>query len=469
MSEPGEEYWYSQGNESQAPQSGEYHYAGSDLRGVYADAHYEPATETTVPPRYYTPPVRPERSKTSRRKEKRKINLTAAVCLCLVCALLGGMLGSGVLYGLTEKRMKAMELTLAETVIAGKENAASIAAIGDRQQGSAASTVVSGSGAVPAAQIYQQACNQVVGITSTVTTTNYFGMTTSGAVSGSGFVLSEDGYIITNYHVIEYADKGGQGITVMLRDGTEYEARIVGKEEVNDIAVLKIDAAGLSPVTTGNSDAIQVGDEIYAVGNPLGELEFSMSTGHVSALDRVVSTEEAEAISMFQIDAAVNPGNSGGPVYNNRGEVIGVVTAKYSESGVEGLGFAIPINDAIRIAEDLVTNGYVTGKAYLGVLLDERYNSMAAQYFNMPLGAYISKVEPGSAAAKAGLESGDIITAVDDVQVESSAELRAAIREYGAGDSAVLTVYRAGESKSVTVVFDEKTPDSGSKLSDGED
>ena len=119
---------------------------------------------------------------------------------------------------------------------------------------------------------------------------------------------------------------------------------------------------------------------------------------------------------------------------------------------MEGLGFAIPINDAISIAEDLVTNGYVTGKAYLGVWMDERYNSMAAQYFNMPLGAYISKVEPGSAAAKAGLESGDIITAIDDVTVETYAELRTAIREYSAGDSATLTVYRAGESKSVTVM-----------------
>ena len=468
MAAPGEESWYAQGTEAQNPQSGEYPYRSDDLQGIYADAHYEPAAETTVPPRYYTPRERPEKVRPARQREKRKIRLGAAIALCLICAMLGGMLGSGIFYSLTEKRIDAVEQALAATAQAAQQNTDTVDAVGE-WPGVRAGSVVNNSGALPAAQVYEQACGQVVGITSTVTTTNFFGMTSSGAVSGSGFVLSEDGYIITNYHVIEYADKGGQAIKVILHDGTEYEASIVGKEEINDLAVLKIEATGLSPVSAGDSDAIRVGDEVYAVGNPLGELEFSMSTGHVSALNRVVSTEEAEAINMFQIDAAVNPGNSGGPVYNDRGEVIGVVTAKYSDSGVEGLGFAIPINDAIRIAEDLVTNGYVTGKAYLGVWMDERYNSMAAQYFNMPLGAYISKVEPGSAAAKAGLESGDIITAIDDVTVETYAELRTAIREYSAGDSATLTVYRAGESKSVTVIFDERTPESGTKMPGGED
>lgn len=189
-------------------------------------------------------------------------------------------------------------------------------------------------------------------------------MTSSAAVSGSGFIASSDGYIITNYHVIQNAYEGNFDINVMTHDGTKYIATVVGTEQDNDIAVLKIDAEGLNPVTFGDSDELAVGDTVYAVGNPLGELEFSMSTGHVSAKDRAITTEEsATPINVFQIDAAVNSGNSGGPVYNDQGQVVGVVNAKYSATGVEGIGFAIPANDAVSIANDLITKGYVTGKA----------------------------------------------------------------------------------------------------------
>ena len=166
---------------------------------------------------------------------------------------------------------------------------------------------------------------------------------------------------------------------------------------------------------------------------------------------------------MFQLDAAVNHGNSGGPVYNTRGQVVGIVTAKYSDTAVEGLGFAIPSNDALRITEDLVTKGYVTGKAFLGIWTDERYDAMVAQYYNMPLGAYVAEVAPDSAAARAGLEVGDIITALGDTTVESPSQLRSAIRQYKAGDSVELSFYRAGESKTVTLVFDERTPESGAQ------
>ena len=188
-----------------------------------------------------------------------------------------------------------------------------------------------------------------------------------------------------------------------------------------------------------------------------------MSTGHVSALNRSITTEEAEDIPMFQLDAAVNPGNSGGPVYNTRGEVVGVVTAKYNDDSVEGLGFAIPANDALRIAEDLVTNGYVTGKAYMGIWLDENYNPTWALYYNMPLGAYIQKVETDSAAARAGLRAGDIIIALDDQTVESPSDLRRAIRGYSAGDSVEIRYYRAGQERTVSLVFDERLPDTGTE------
>ena len=322
----------------------------------------------------------------------------------------------------------------------------------------AATAVVSSGPAVEPSQIYAQALQQAVGITTEVTYQNFFGQTSTSAVSGSGFVISEDGYILTNYHVIEYAYEDNLDVVVMTYDGTKYKASIVGVEQSNDVAVLKIDADNLNAVTFGNSDAISVGETVYAVGNPLGELEFSMSTGHVSALDRVISTEESESINMFQIDAAVNSGNSGGPVYNAQGQVIGIVTAKYSSTGVEGLGFAIPINDAANIANDLITKGYVTGKAYMGVRLDERYNSMYAQYYNMPLGAYIAAVESGSCAERAGLQPGDIITRVGDSTVESYSDLRQAIKAYSAGDTAELEVYRADRSMTVTVVFDEARP-----------
>ena len=328
---------------------------------------------------------------------------------------------------------------------------------------SASPVAVSGeSGVMSPAQIYDMACRQVVGITTDVTYTNYFGMKSSSAVSGSGFIISTDGYILTNYHVIEYAVQLDSPITVMTYDGTKYTATIVGTEQSNDIAVLKIDATGLSPATFGSSDSLHVGDAVYAVGNPLGELEFSMSSGHVSALDRVITTQEHEAINMFQIDAAVNPGNSGGPVYNSLGQVVGVVTAKYSSTGVEGLGFAIPANDVSSIVSDLMTKGYVTGKAYMGIWMDERYSAMYAQYYNMPLGAYVADVSQGSAAEKAGLTAGDIITALDDVSIESPSDLRSAIRQYNAGDSVELTYYRAGESRTVTIVFDERTPETES-------
>ena len=424
---------------------------------VYADAHFEPASSTTVPPRYYTPPVRQEKEKKAKPAAKRQLGLRGAVALSLVCALLGGCLGAGISTLSANKRFEALETALEENSQADAETAAALADA-EQRQNSLASPVASAAGLMSPSQIYQLACSQVVGITTKVTTQSFFG-TQTGTVSGSGFILSEDGYILTNYHVVEDADVGNLPVNVVLYDGSSYEARIVGKEDINDLAVLKIEASGLQPAVLGNSDEMQVGDEIYVVGNPLGELEFSMSTGHVSALNRSITTEGAIDIPMFQLDAAVNHGNSGGPVYNTRGEVVGIVTAKNSGSDVEGLGFAIPSSDAARIAEDLVTKGYVTGKAYLGIWTDERYNAMVAQYYNMPLGAYVADVSQGSAADKAGLTAGDIITALGDVTIESPSDLRSAIRGYNAGDSAELTYYHAGESKTVTIVFDERTPE----------
>ena len=430
--------------------NGEYHYKNGYTQKIYSDAHYVPENENTVPPRYYTPPEKPAKAPKEKKPHGKWVK---ALCLCLVCALLGGLCGAGIMAGSMNSRIAAVEQMLEEQT---KETLS----IGS-QTSSTPAPVSTTTAAKPIAAIYDQACNEVVGITTEVTYTNFFGQTSSSAVSGSGFIVSPDGYILTNYHVIEYAYKGNYAITVMLHDGTRYEASIVGVEDCNDIAVLKIDASGLDPVTFGDSDKLSVGDDVYAVGNPLGELEFSMTTGHVSALDRLITTDESsEAINMFQIDAAVNSGNSGGPVYNANGEVVGIVTAKYSDTGVEGLGFAIPINDAAKIANDLITKGYVTGKAYMGVSIDERYNSMYSQYYNMPIGAFVKSVESGSCAESAGIQAGDIITRLGDVEITGYSDLKQAIKQYSAGDSAELELYRAGESRTLTVTFDEAVPDS---------
>ena len=444
------------------PVSGSYSYVRESAPSPYADAHYEPAGETTAPPRYYTPPQRSEKPRREKKASGRAGAFVRTVALCLICALLGGLLGAGLMGARVNDRLSSLESSVQQS---SEQSAQALDAAQEAARQSAAvdaQAVAAQSSELSAAQIYEQACRQVVGITTSVTYTNYFGMQTSSPVSGSGFILSADGYILTNYHVIEYADQNRMPVTVMMHDGTQYQATIVGTEQANDIAVLKIEASGLTPVTFGDSDSLQVGDTIYAVGNPLGELEFSMSTGHVSALDRVITTEDSEAINMFQIDAAVNPGNSGGPVYNAAGQVVGIVTAKYSETGVEGLGFAIPANDASRLVDDLISLGYVTGKAYMGVRLDERYNEMYAQYYDLPVGAYVYSVDSGTAAAKAGLQSGDIIVALGEYEVASFSDLRQALRHFSAGDTATVSVYRNGETIELSITFDEARPDNAS-------
>lgn len=435
--------------------NGEYHYKNGYTQKIYSDAHYVREEDNTVPPRYYTPPEKqPKEQKATRELRRGRAGTFArTLCMCLVCALLGGLGGAAVTNSKISGRIEALEQSV-EDIKAQPVSQSTPLTMG---------AVTEEDASISPAVIYDRACQQVVGITTEVTYSNFFGMSSSSAVSGSGFIVTENGYIITNYHVIEYAYTGNREVTVMLHDGTRYSASIIGVEESNDIAVLKIDAANLTAATFGDSDSLTVGETVYAVGNPLGELEFSMSTGHISALDRVISTSEnADSVNMFQIDAAVNSGNSGGPVYNSRGEVIGVVTAKYSDTGVEGIGFAIPINDAASISHDLITKGYVTGKAYMGIRLDERYNAMYSQYYGMPLGAYVYSVESGSSAERAGLQAGDIITQLGDEQIAGYSDLHSAVKRFSAEDTTEITLYRAGESLTLTITFDELTPDSTS-------
>lgn len=414
---------------------GEYHFVRPE-RKLYEDAEFVPQDETTDIPNYYVP----EEKKPRERKTEGKGSGSAlkAVCICLVCAIIGGLMGGFVSWKLFEKNV----------VIPETEKPISVSTGGTKLSTSSGT----------ANDIYELACKQTVGITTDVTYTNVFGQTSSSAVSGTGFVVSADGYIMTNYHVIEYAYNSNNKITVLFKDGTSYEATIVGAEEENDIAVLKIEATDLTPVSVGDSDSIAVGDNAFAIGNPLGELDFTMTSGRVSALDRNIVTDSKYAINMFQFDAAVNSGNSGGPVYNENGEVIGVVTAKVNSSGVEGLGFAIPINDAVDIANDLITKGYVTGKAYMGVNIDTRFTSVYAEYYDLPEGAYVFNVESGSCAETSGIASGDIITAVGDNEIKSFSDLNSAVRKFKAGDSTEVTVYRKNEYLTLTITFDESKP-----------
>ena len=332
-----------------------------------------------------------------------------------------------------------------------------------------ADPVASSSGqAMTPEQLYAANVDACVGITVSTTMTNIFGYTSTSAASGSGFVITADGYIVTNYHVIEDAVKDSSvSITVSFHDGSSYPATLVGGEEDNDVAVLKIEASGLQTVTLGDSDQLKVGQAVMAIGNPLGELTYSFTDGIVSALDRLITTSSSDAngqtvsttLNVLQTNCAINPGNSGGPLFDSYGNVVGIVSAKYTQSGsgvsAEGLGFALPINDVKDILSDLMEHGYVTGKPYMGVQVDNVPDE--AQRYGVVAGAAVKYVAEGSCAEKAGLKVGDIITAIDDTAIDSSSALTAALSSnYKAGDKATLTIVREQKEQKLTITFDEK-------------
>lgn len=421
---------------------GEYHFIRPEQR-LYEDAEFVPQDEATEVPNYYAPEEKKPRERSG---EAHRSGTLKLACMCLVCALVGGLVGGFISWN-------AVKGNLADGT--AKDN--SVKPISGTTVGKRVSTETAS-----ANEIYELGCKQTVGVSLESTRANIFGQQSSSAVAGTGFIITSDGYIMTNYHVIESAQKSEHKIQVLFKDKSSFEAKIVGFDEDNDVAVLKIDASDLSPVSIGNSDDIAVGDSVFAIGNPLGELDFSMTSGRVSALDRSITIERnGTAINMFQFDAAINSGNSGGPVYNESGEVIGIATAKVGSSGVEGLGFAIPINDAADIANELITKGYVSGKAYMGVNIDNRYTSVYAQYYSMPEGAYVYNVESGGCAEKSGLAAGDIITKVGSEAIGGYSDLNAAIKSFKAGESTEIVVYRGGEYVTLRITFDEAKPDAG--------
>ena len=393
------------------------------------------------------PNINPEERKPRAPKTGAKV-----VALCLCCALLGGAAGFGgaMVAGMVYNEQERPGQTEQEP---------------PKPAPQFAPVVSTPEGQLAPGQVYAANVDACVGITVS-TTTNIYGYTTTSAATGSGFVLSEDGYIVTNHHVIEKAAKDPSvPIAVTFQNGDKYKAKLLGSEPDNDVAVLKIEATGLHAVTLGDSDNLVVGEAVYAIGNPLGELTYTLTDGLISALDRVITTgsgNDAASMNMLQTNCAINPGNSGGPLFNAKGEVIGITTAKMSSSAnatatVEGLGFAIPINDVKTIVADLVERGYVTGKPYLGITVSS-VTAADAQRYNLSVGAYVESVEAGSCAEKAGLQVGDIITAIDDTVVTTHSALVATKATYRAGDTVTLKFVRDHQPMELQVTFDEEPP-----------
>ncbi|MEG1395831.1 MAG: trypsin-like peptidase domain-containing protein [Oscillospiraceae bacterium] len=394
--------------------------------------------------------IPPDPSMTQPIFQKKKRVWPRVVALALAVVLLGG--GAGVGGALLTNRLTTGNTTL--------------------YQGDRAPTVVNisklGTNKVlTIPEVYASNVNSVVGVTVDFITTNYFGQTVSAAAAGSGFVISNDGYILTNYHVISNNGTLAKSIKVSFVDGTSYEAQFIGGQEENDIAVLKAkDAKNLQPVIFGSSEDMKVGEAVVAIGNPLGELTFTLTEGVVSAKDRNISMSDGTVMNMIQTNAAINSGNSGGPLFNTYGEVIGITSAKFSNNGsaqasIEGIGFAIPINDVAGMVKDIMQNGYVTGKPYMGITV--RTVGTDAQQYGIPAGAYVQAVAADTCAAKAGLKSADVITKIDDVAVDSSATLIAEKNKHKAGDTVKLEVTRGQEKLTLTLTFDESTPESDAK------
>lgn len=372
--------------------------------------------------------------------------MAAIIAIALCCSILGGAFGcAGTAFLLKNSKQE---------VVAPANTQISQIFEGDRNETVLETNAIDTSKVLTQAELYAKNVNSVVGITTSITT-NYWGYKTTAAASGTGFIITEDGYILTNHHVIE----NSSSIKVALYNGETYKAEIVGYDESNDIAVIKIDAKGLTPVILGSSDKLNVGDEVVAIGNPLGELTFSLTSGYVSALDREITLSSNVTMDLIQTDCAINSGNSGGPLFNMYGEVIGITNAKYSgngssgEASIDNIGFAIPIDNVRAIFKSIIENGYVS-KPYIGVSVADV--SAETQSYGLPAGAAVKEIVEGSPAQTAGLEINDIITEVNGGKIKSSSDLVDVVKSSAVGDVLKLKVYRQGKTLDIEITVSEK-------------
>lgn len=392
---------------------------------------------------YATPQYIPETPK----KKKSGIGKIVAVALC--CSLLGGAVGAGgALLGTSLLKNDQPAAVIQDSTVYESDRTHTALSVSNVKTGEE----------MTAAEVYAANVNSTVGITTQITT-NYFGYQSTSPASGSGFILTSDGYIITNHHVIEDATS----VKVTTYDGTEYSAVIIGSDESNDIAVLKIDATGLTPVILGSSDNINVGDEVIAIGNPLGELTFSLTKGWISALNREITLSGGVTMNLIQTDCAINAGNSGGPLFNIYGEVVGITNAKYSSNGlteasIDNIGFAIPIDSVKNIISQIIEKGYVA-KPYIGVTIESVSEDMTS--FGIPKGVIIRSVTKDGPADKAGLKENDIVTEINGKAVETHTELKSVVSASSSGDVLKMKVYRQGKEMEIDItVGEQETNDS---------
>ena len=395
-----------------------------------SEYRYVPERNAYTPPEYTPEPP----------KKKKKKGLTAGkvIAIALCCSLLGGLFGAGGVLLLGRRALAS---------VSAEPESTSVLVEGSRPT-STIQTVKADTGAVLGlSDIYNNNVGSTVGITTSITT-NFWGYQTTSAASGSGFILSSDGYILTNYHVIE----DSSSISVAMYDGSSYDAELIGYDNTNDIAVLKIEAENLVPVVLGSSDTLHVGDTIVAIGNPLGELTFSLTSGVVSALDREITLSNIGTMKLIQTDCAINSGNSGGALFNDHGEVIGITNAKYSGdtgtgASIDNICFAIPIDSVRGIVENIIENGYFS-KPYIGISTSTVSDEMKDF---VPAGVIVKSIVEDGPASASDLQINDIITAVDGVAVEDSSALAEIISNHRPGDVLQLQVYRNGSADRLTV------------------
>ena len=391
------------------------------------------------------PPAQPQNAAPAApKKPKKNAGKAAKSIVALVLAAAMGFMGGfvGARFGGGSK-----------VVIQQVERSDSAAA--DSESAAGGTSVSSG---MTTAQVAKTVSPSVVVITTeqvVYSQWSWYGQSQVESGAGSGVIISSDGYILTCAHVVS----GASNITVSIGD-KDYPATLVGEDTTSDIAVVKVDATGLTPATVGNSDNLKVGESVMAVGNPLGELGGTVTSGIVSALNRSVSIQGSSSVntmSLIQMDASVSPGNSGGGLFNMNGELVGIVNAKSSDSDAEGLGFAIPVNDAVKVAQELLENGYVTGRPYLGISYYAVTDAQtAAQLGVNAYGVYIVEVVKGGPADKAGLQAGDRIVSVDGSEVATQSDLGTLMQDHKAGDTIEITVARGGQMQTVNVTLGEK-------------